>query len=90
MIVAALDAQREAGMRDGREAGLRDGRNAGLRDGRNAGLRDRLLRVLARRGIALDAAHRERVAACDDLATLDAWLDRAADAASADVVFADP
>jgi hypothetical protein len=91
VISAALVEQRDAGLRDGRDAGLRDGRDAGLRDGRDAGraemARASVLRVLARRGLALTDAERDRVQACPDVDLLQVWLDRAVDAATAAEVF---
>jgi hypothetical protein len=48
-----------------------------------------LLRVLERRDIATSVEQRERVLACSDLATLEAWLDRAAMAPTAQEVFGD-
>ena len=56
--------------------------------GREDGARASLLRVLARRGLALSEAQREQVQACGDVEALHAWLDRAVDAANADAVFA--
>ncbi|MFO0648129.1 MAG: Uma2 family endonuclease [Polyangiales bacterium] len=46
-----------------------------------------VLRVLARRGVQLDDATQARVLGCDDTATLEAWLDRAATATRAHDVF---
>ncbi len=46
-------------------------------------------KVLRSRAITLDDARRARVEACQDDATLDAWLDRALDAADLDAVFAE-
>ena len=36
-----------------------------------------ILRLLANRGIAVSDAVREKILACTDIATLDAWFDRA-------------
>jgi hypothetical protein len=47
-----------------------------------------LLRVLARRRLLVGDAQRAQIAACDDAATLERWLDRAVDAASASDVLA--
>jgi Uma2 family endonuclease len=55
--------------------------------GRTEGARASLQRVLTKRGLPLSDAQREPIAACEDLATLDAWLDRALDATCADDVF---
>jgi hypothetical protein len=48
-----------------------------------------VLRVLARRGIAVSDEQRERILASSDLETLDRWLDRAITASSTDELFAD-
>jgi hypothetical protein len=48
-----------------------------------------LLRVLAARGFAVDAATDERVRACSDLKMLERWLTRAATAAALSDVFDD-
>ncbi len=55
--------------------------------GAQRGLAASVLRVLARRGVHVDAAMQARVLDCDDTATLEVWLDRAATAASALDVF---
>jgi hypothetical protein len=47
-----------------------------------------LLRVLARRGVELTDAFRQRVLACSDVAQLDLWLDRAATAKTLNDVLA--
>ena len=52
---------------------------------RHETLRASVLRVLARRGLTLTAAQRERVEHCADLTILERWLDHAIDAASADI-----
>lgn len=83
VISAALVEQRDAGLRDGRDAGLRDGRDTGRAEMARASV----LRVLARRGLALTDAERDRVQACPDVDLLQAWLDRAVDAATAADVF---
>jgi len=48
-----------------------------------------VLRVLARRNVAVSDEQREQISACTDLETLDRWLDRAVTAASADELFKD-
>jgi hypothetical protein len=60
-----------------------------LRAGALQGEAHALLRILERRGFALDASRRARVVACDDRAVLDAWLDRAVTATSLHEVFED-
>lgn len=52
-------------------------------EGRLEHARDLLRRTLARRGLALDAAQATAIERCADLATLDAWLERAHTVASA-------
>ncbi|MEZ4406924.1 MAG: Uma2 family endonuclease [Polyangiales bacterium] len=76
VIVAALDAQRDAGRRDGR-------REEALRARREV-----LRTLLSARGLTLAADHAARVDGCDEAATLDAWIVRAASARNADEVFA--
>jgi len=56
--------------------------------GRAAGEAMALLRMLAARGFEVPAGVRDRVLACTDLAQLEAWVDKAATAASIDDVFA--
>lgn len=68
---ADLDAVRAAGRVEGRA------------EGRLEHARDLLRRTLARRGLALDAVQAAAVERCADLATLDAWLERALTAGSA-------
>jgi hypothetical protein len=46
------------------------------------------LRILARRGIAVDDASSERIIWCTDLDTLGAWLDRSLTAAQVSDLFA--
>jgi hypothetical protein len=45
--------------------------------GKLEGLREALLRLVSRAGIALTEDERARIRACDDVATLDRWLDNA-------------
>jgi hypothetical protein len=54
----------------------------GMAEGRARGMAEALLRILARRGLIVGAGERERVVACTDLDTLDAWVDRALTAQS--------
>ena len=63
-----VDAATQAGVAAGIAAGA-------LQNGRAV-----LLRLLTRRGITLTDTQRARVEACEDGATLDAWIDRAVDA----------
>jgi hypothetical protein len=74
-------------MRDLREEFERRGERKGKLEGKLEGEARALLRVLERRGLAVDDATRARVLACVDGATLDAWLDRAVTASTiADVL----
>lgn len=68
--VADLDAERAEGRAQGRV------------EGRLEHARDLLRRTLARRGLALDVMQAAAIERCVDLATLDAWLDRAHTAGS--------
>ncbi len=63
-----------------------DARAEGRLEGRFATLRAALVRVLTRRGLTVTDAHVALIDACDDPATLDAWLDRAVDAPTTDDV----
>jgi hypothetical protein len=45
--------------------------------GRPVAVRENIFRILEHRQIALDAAQRARIDACDDLETLERWLLRA-------------
>jgi hypothetical protein len=78
VIEAALAARerdgRLAGERDGRLAGERDGRLAGERDGRLAEKRAMIQRLCAGRG-GLNHANMARVVTCEDMTTLDRWID---------------
>jgi len=65
-----------------------EGEEKGKAEGRLEGEARALLRVLEHRGLSVSAEQRERVLACSDLTTLEAWLDRAVTAASTEEVFA--
>jgi len=56
--------------------------------GKIEALRDTLLRLVARAGIALTEDERARVLACDDVATLDRWVENVLGAKTAADVFA--
>lgn len=74
----------------GLDAVRAEGRAQGRAEGRLEHARDLLRRTLARRGLALDAAQAAAIERCTDLATLDAWLERAWTVAStADALRAD-
>ncbi|MBF6176254.1 hypothetical protein [Nocardia blacklockiae] len=55
-------------------------------EGRLQGVAGSILRVLARRGIPVPDHARDRITACEDIALLDTWLDRALDAGSVEEV----
>jgi uncharacterized ferritin-like protein (DUF455 family) len=72
----------------GEEYGFDRGHQAGLEAGRVAGAlaeaRRAVSRVLSRRGLAVTAEQQAKLDTCEDLATLERWLDQAITAASAD------
>ncbi len=74
----------EAAWEESRRQDVDAATQAGITTGAIQKSREVLLRLLTRRGFALTDAQRERVAACDDGATLDAWIDRAVHAADVD------
>jgi predicted transposase/invertase (TIGR01784 family) len=57
--------------------------------GRQQGRTESLLRLLAARGIPVDAPSRQRILSCTDIATLDQWFDRAVNATQLSAVFGD-
>jgi hypothetical protein len=61
---------------------IEKGRTEGLTSGQAIAARSALRRVLARRQIALTPVELARIETCDDLATLERWLDQAVTAAS--------
>ena len=61
----------------------------GSAKGQALGQAHAILRVLARRNIAVSDEQRERITACTDAEILDRWLDRAVTAASTDELFKD-
>ncbi|NUQ73711.1 MAG: hypothetical protein HUU21_09165 [Polyangiaceae bacterium] len=65
----------ERGFREGELKGLREGELKGLREGELKGLREALLRFIARAGIALTEDDHTRINECNDVATLDRWID---------------
>ena len=71
----------------GRAEGEAKGRADGLAEGEARARAEAILTVLAERGLAVSAAHAERVRACRDGARLAAWLVRAVTAPDADTVF---
>jgi len=71
------------------EQALQDRESRGEIRGEAQALAGSVLRVLARRGVAVEAGDRTRVLACTDRAQLETWLDRAAVATLATEVFGD-
>jgi hypothetical protein len=59
------------------------GREEGRAEGEAAGRALAVLAFLGARGVAVSPAVRERVLACTDVALLDVWIARAADATEA-------
>jgi hypothetical protein len=62
--------------------GVKKGRLEGEKKGRVVEARNAVRRVLARRGLPVDAQDAARIDTCTDLATLERWLDQAVAAAS--------
>ncbi|WNG34836.1 hypothetical protein F0U61_15135 [Archangium violaceum] len=58
-----------------------------LERGCQQGRTESLLRLLAARGIPVDAPSRQRIMSCTDIATLDQWFDRAVNATQLSEVF---
>jgi hypothetical protein len=54
----------------------RQGIEEGLAEGRAKSRAEDILRILDKRGIAVDDDSREQIVSCTDLDTLGAWLDR--------------
>ena len=76
---AAWEDTKMGAREEGRKAGLVEGELkghlSGLTEGELKGRRDALLRLLARAGLSLTDEERAHVEACQDLATLDRWLE---------------
>ncbi len=72
---------------EGRVEGRAEGRVEGRAEGQAAALSAAVLRVLARRGVAVDDVARTRIADCTDVATLEHWLDEAVTATHVDALF---
>ncbi len=69
------------------EQGRAEGREAGREEGRVEGEASAVLKILHKRGISVSKAERERITACNDAAQIEAWIDRAIDATSAEDLF---
>jgi len=66
---------------------LAEGRAAGRTEGRAEGRAEDILKILAKRGIALTDGQRQRILDSKDLAALDRWFDRALAVTAADELF---
>jgi Putative transposase, YhgA-like len=71
-----LDAGRKEGLDAGRKQGLDAGRKEGRKEGEALGRATMVLRVLQHRGLAVDREQQQRILACQDLPTLDRWIDQ--------------
>jgi hypothetical protein len=69
---------------DVRDEILLDGKKLGLDEGKVAEARKAVERVLRRRGLTVTDAQAAQIATCDDLDTLERWLDLAITATTAD------
>jgi hypothetical protein len=92
-IAAARWAEGEAagkiaGRAEGKAEGEAAGKIAGKAEGKAEGKIEAIFAVLAARGIEVGAEARGRIEACQDVATLDRWIARAATAALAEDVLA--
>jgi flagellar biosynthesis/type III secretory pathway protein FliH len=66
---------------------LREGEAKGIAEGKAKGFRRALLTVSAARGIALSSEDRAKIAACSNLALLEAWVTRASQAVTPEEIF---
>ena len=95
---SSLDAVRQEGVEAGRREGVDVGRKQGIDEGRKEGIdagvlasrREVLRMLLEAAGVPVTAGDEARVASCDDLAALDAWILRARAARSRTDVFDTP
>ncbi len=83
LIAEAKDEGEKRGLDKGKKLGLDEGKRAGkVEEARKA-----VERVLRRRGLAVSEEQVVRLTACNDLDTLERWLDLAVTAATTDEVF---
>ena len=68
---------REEGRVEGRAKGRVEGRDEGRARGQALGLGRALLRILSTRGLRVTKAQERRILTCEDVATLERWLDGA-------------
>lgn len=83
----AISIALKDGMEQGLNIGIKQGIEKGIEQGEALGKRSSLLKLLTRAKIELDPAQRAQIDACNDVALLDQWFDRALGASSADDVF---
>ena len=78
--MALIEAERKEGREEGRQEGREEGRQEGREDGRHQGelhaRREILGRLLARAGLQPSADQLEQIAACEDTALLDRWIEQ--------------
>ena len=67
----------EAVLAEGRKEGHKEGRKEGREEGRLIEARSVLRRIVVLRGFTLGAEQQIRIEACDDLPTIERWLDQA-------------
>jgi flagellar biosynthesis/type III secretory pathway protein FliH len=85
---AKWDEGHKSGLAEGHKSGLAEGHKSGLAEGLAEGKRAALLRLLARRGIAVTEEEQRKISLCDDPARLDQWFDDALTASTAAEVLA--
>lgn len=73
---------------EGRQQGLETGRQQGRVEGRVEEARRAVARVMAHRGLGLSEALEARLSSCDELATLERWLEQSLTASTAEAALA--
>lgn len=87
LMKSVADELMEKGEEIGLQKGLKQGRDEGRVEGRVAERAESILKLLAVRGIRVSSQARQRILACQDLATLDRWFTRAVQATTASEIF---
>ena len=82
-----INEGKKLGLDEGEKRGIDKGKKLGLDEGKVAEARKAVERVLRRRNLAVSEAQAAQLAACDDLDTLERWLDLAITAANTAEVF---
>lgn len=90
VYVTIYDEAVDKGKRQGRREGRKEGRREGRKEGRRAEALDMLMRLLQRRGLALDPPQRQRLLDCADPEQLRRWFDRALEVETAAELFEPP